>query len=174
MGVLFRQWLFNIIDKLQQLLCCCRLSVRGTKCGQNGVTAVSWVEGCVCARSNVEVLQVAVLRVGIRQTHERRAVVNMSLPQMLNVLSFAVSFGTSFRYEASSWRTLCVPYRTDLQRLDWHDLLSTENWFLIRVIRSRRMEIWGGRVCHTCGREKKCMQDFRGRGNSRKETTWKT
>jgi len=44
-GALFRQWLFYIIDKLQQLLCWCRLSVRGTKCGQKGVTAVSRVEG---------------------------------------------------------------------------------------------------------------------------------
>jgi hypothetical protein len=76
--VLFRQWLFYIIDKLQQLLCWCRLSVRRIKCGQKGVTVVSRVEGDVCARSNVEVLEVATLQVGIRQTHERRPAVNMS------------------------------------------------------------------------------------------------
>lgn len=34
--------------------------------------------GRVCARSNVEVLEVATLQVGIRQTHERRPGVNMS------------------------------------------------------------------------------------------------
>jgi hypothetical protein len=59
---------------------------------------VSRVEGGrVCARSNVEVLQVAALQVVIRQTRERRPVVNMSLPQLRDVLSFAISSETSFK-----------------------------------------------------------------------------
>jgi hypothetical protein len=60
----------------------------GCDCGQQS-------GGCVCARSNVEVLQVAALQVGIRQTQERRPVVNISLPQLRDVPSFAVSSETS-------------------------------------------------------------------------------
>jgi hypothetical protein len=43
----------------------------GRDCGQQR-------GGRVCARNNVEVLEVAALQVGIRQTHERRPGVNMS------------------------------------------------------------------------------------------------